>query len=190
MDTSAYVYHIDIKDYDIEKIKETIEDTLIYDKETLSTVYVDKNILGFMHKNYKSNIATFTDFFLDSGNLQLKYQTFKSLTVGFFFINYTANNPTYSIYNYIELTTIDKVDSIAAKYPICWQEAIKLVRAKIGPFKLEAIGRSNSPVFEDEPEHYWFIEAKRFDINKHRCYLVNAETGEIQSKLIYGIKIP
>ncbi|WP_044214742.1 hypothetical protein, partial [Saccharicrinis fermentans] len=112
LDTSAYVYHIDIKDYDIEKIKETIEDTLIYDKETLSTVYVDKNILGFMHKNYKSNIATFTDFFLDSGNLQLKYQTFKSLTVGFFFINYTANNPTYSIYNYIELTTIDKVDSI------------------------------------------------------------------------------
>jgi len=186
LDTTIYEGQIDISNYDIEKIKRNFNDTLFYDKKTLSTVYVDRNILSFVHKNSESNVTTFTDFFLDSGNLQLKYQTFKSLTVGIFFINYTANDPTYSNYNYIEPTTIDKVDSIAAKYPICWQEAIKLVRAKIGPYKLEAIGRHNVRVWEDEPEHYWSIHVKRFDINKNRLYFVDAETGEIQSKLIYG----
>ncbi|WP_152541885.1 hypothetical protein, partial [Saccharicrinis fermentans] len=113
---SSYTDHIDINDYDIEKIKEIIEDTLINDNKILLTVDVDswtmdKDLLRFMHINYKSNIMTLSRYYTNNGNLQSKKYRFHNLNVGqTFWVN--ENDTTYRSYNYIEPATIDKVDSI------------------------------------------------------------------------------
>ena len=89
--------------------------------------------------------------------------------------------------NYVvEDAGVDTIDVVAKKYPICWNEALKLVKAKIGNYELLHLYRDvDSKPDMKGMQYYWTVKTKQ-RWRKPKYYQVDAVTGRMAKVNITG----
>jgi hypothetical protein len=177
---------IDISSFNIDKIRAQHRDTIINTNDTQRIVRLPSQhklrITTFCHK---TNIKTTNVYWLHNGKINMKISYFSNLPVGYgISYDYYGKNKDEDNCNYIvESVDLDTLSKVSTKYPICWKEALELLRAKIGKYEVVDMYREvNEKPNNIGMQYCWRINTHK-KWRKDKYYYVDACTGLVKRGL-------
>lgn len=177
---------IDISSFNIDKIRAQHRDTIINTNDTQRIVRLPSvNELDITTFYRKTNIMTTNIYWLHNGKINMKISYFSNLVVGYSTsFDYYGKNEGEDNCNYIyKFVNIDTLSKVSTKYPICWKEALELLRAKIGKYEVVDMYREvNEKPNNIGMQYCWRINTHK-KWRKDKYYYVDACTGVVKRGL-------